>query len=468
VTPAPSQATIAATAWFSSTRSWLNEFDGPLATAAQDVLVGVQRTLFSPAPTVKPMQYSTWTPGEPILGALKYVQPGGAAVSMQLTQAPALGIVQLLSNGSYTYNPGADFTGTDTFTVQVTSAGFNILEPFTPRTSTVTVGINPTPPLGGIKRSFDLTNLSGQSVYLAEIQKEAGYEDSLERAPSIGWVLRPGESAQFETTYWYYYTYETRAIWKTCTDTSCATVTPGSQQWKVRLHTWNGQVWDSTGPTTMNCEVGYCSYDNDGAAISNPLDSPGANRAFLLDNPGTVRTLSAGTDADRIARVLEGLCNQNSSATCVFKPASFALTQTDWKFATPALQNASSSESTLTLTRNQTESTQTSLKVAESAKLSLFKIVEAGVTKEQTDTWTTSQSYQYAVGIKVLPGEWGVLKVKDPIKQVTGDFTATIGNTTWNLKGVSFETPDPDPSRTLDQGQPLYQAFTAPLKPVTL
>jgi hypothetical protein len=198
------------------------------------------------------------------------------------------------------------------------------------------------------------------------------------------------------------------------------------------------------------------------------LDSPGANRAFLLDNPGTVRTLSAGTDADRIARVLEGLCNQNSSATCVFKPASFALTQTDWKFATPALQNASSSESTLTLTRNQTESTQTSLKVAESAKLSLFKIVEAGVTKEQTDTWTTSQSYQYAVGIKVLPGEWGVLKVKDPIKQVTGDFTATIGNTTWNLKGVSFETPDPDPSRTLDQGQPLYQAFTAPLKPVTL
>jgi len=463
----PSQATIAVTNWFGSTRSLLNQLDNPLAEALGNTLTEVQRMLFSPAPTVKPVQYTSWNPGDPILGALKYVQPGGAAVSMQLSQAPALGIVQLLSNGSYTYNPGADFTGTDTFTVQVTSAGFNILEPFTPRTSTVTVGINPTP-LVSVSRGFNLTNLSGQAVYLAEIQKEAGYEDSLEIAPPIGWVLRPGESAHFETTYWYFYTYETRAIWKTCTDTSCATVTPGSQQWKVRLHTWSGQFWDVNGPTTMNCETGSCSYDNDGAVISNPLGDVGANRAFLLDSPGTVRTLSAGTDADRVARVLEGLCNQNSSATCVFKPANFALTQTDWKFATPALQNASSSESTLTLTRNQTESTQTSLKVAENAKLSLFKIVEAGVTSEATNTWTTSQSYQYAVGIKVQPGEWGVLKVKDPIKQVTGDFTATIGNTTWNLKGVNFETPDPDPSRTLDQGQPVYQAFTAPLKPTTL
>jgi hypothetical protein len=139
VTPAPSQATIAATNWFSSTRSWLNEFDGPLATAAQDVLVGVQRTLFSPAPTVKPVQYSIWTPEEPILGALKYVQPGGAAVSMQLTQAPTFGTVQLLSSGAYTYTPGPDFTGTDSFTAEVTAGGFNLLEPFTPRTSSVAV-----------------------------------------------------------------------------------------------------------------------------------------------------------------------------------------------------------------------------------------------------------------------------------------------------------------------------------------
>ena len=68
-----------------------------------------------------------------------------------------------------------------------------------------------------------------------------------------------------------------------------------------------------------------------------------------------------------------------------------------------------------------------------------------------------------------MPRTWSTLNGSSaPSNRRGSGFTATIGNTTWNLKGVNFETPDPDPSRTLDQGQPVYQAFTAPLKPTTL
>ena len=435
--------------------------DNPLAAALGNTLTEVQRTLFSPAPTVKPVQYTSWNPGDPILGALKYIQPGGAAVSVQLTQAPELGTVQLLSDGTYTYTPGPDFTGTDSFTAEVTAGGFNLLEPFTPRTVAVAVDINPGPPVL-LTRGYDITNLTGTSVYVAQILKEPGYEDSVD-AGGVGTVLRPGDTYHVELTKWAFYAYVTQWDMEACSDISCATFQQSGDSWTVRI--------SQSLLTDYNARCfGYCvngKGQDIGWTMDNGFNALDNSIVRMVDPPGTVRTLSAGSDADRIARVLEGLCNQNSSATCVFKPAEFAQIQTDWKFATPALQNASSSESTLTLTRNQTESTQTSLKVAESAKLSLFKIVEAGVTKETTQTWTTSQSYQYAVGIKVQPGEWGVLRVKDPIKRVTGDFTATIANTTWILKGVNFDTPDPDPNRTLDQGQSVYQAFTAPLKPTT-
>lgn len=461
----PAEAINAAVVdWFDSTSASLATLPrGPLNELASGALLLVRRGLFNQLPSASPAQLFTDAAGQ-VSGSIGASDPEGDALTYRLVQAPEFGLVQIAADGSYTYVPGSDYSGSDTFVVGVTDSGFNLLNPSGSRSTEVTVQVPDESLIGppvGLSRGFNLTNLSGQAVYLAEIQKEAGYEDRLETAPPIGSVLKPGESAHFETTYLYFYTYDTRAIWKSCTDTSCASVTPGNQQWNVRLHTWSGQVWDSNGPTTINCEKGDCSYDRDGQAVSNPLD--GANRAFLLDSPGTVNTLSAGTQADKIAGVLEQLCNSNNSASCSFKPKTFQQTQTPWYLA-QSFENNTNVLVTQALARNQTTSTQTSLKLSENAKLNLFKIVEAGITRETTETWTTQTTWTETYTVPIPSGETGYLYYRDPIKRVTGDFTATIGNTKWLLTDVNFDTPDPDITRP-DGGRAVYQATNSPVTP---
>ena len=461
----PAEAINAAVVdWFDSTSASLATLPrGPLNELASGALMLVRRSLFNQLPSASPAQLFTDAAGQ-VSGSIGASDPEGDALNYRLVRAPEFGLVQIAADGTYTYVPGSDYSGSDTFVVGVSDSGFNLLNPSGSRTTDVAVQVPDESLIGppvGVSRGFNLTNLSGQAVYLAEIQKEAGYADSVESAPSIGSVLQPGESAHFETTYYYFYTYDTRAIWKSCTDTSCASVTPGNQQWTVRLHTWSGQVWDSNGPTTINCEKGDCSYDRDGQAVSNPLD--GANRAFLLDSPGTVNTLSAGTQADKIARVLEQLCNSNNSASCSFKPKTFQQTQTPWYLA-QSFENNTNVQVTQALARNQTTSTQTSLKLSENAKLNLFKIVEAGVTRETTETWTTQTTWTETYTVPIPSGETGYLYYRDPIKRVTGDFTATIGNTKWLLTDVNFDTPDPDITRP-DGGRAVYQATNSPVTP---
>jgi hypothetical protein len=461
----PAEAINAAVVdWFDSTSASLATLPrGPLNELASGALLLVRRSLFNQLPSASPAQLFTDAAGQ-VSGSIGASDPEGDALTYRLVQAPEFGLVQIAADGTYTYVPGSDYSGSDTFVVGVSDSGFNLLNPSGSRTTDVAVQVPDESLIGppvGVSRGFNLTNLSGQAVYLAEIQKEAGYEDSVEYAPSIGSVLQPGESAHFETTYYYFYTYDTRAIWKSCTDTSCASVTPGNQQWTVRLHTWSGQVWDSNGPTTINCEKGDCSYDRDGQAVSNPLD--GANRAFLLDSPGTVNTLSAGTQADKIARVLEQLCDSNNSASCSFKPKTFQQTQTPWYLAL-SFTNKTNVQVTQALARNQTTSTQTSLKLSENAKLNLFKIVEAGITRETTETWTTQTTWTETYTVPIPSGETGYLYYRDPIKRVTGDFTATIGNTKWLLTDVNFDTPDPDITRP-DGGRAMYQATNSPVTP---
>jgi len=192
---APNGATLAVTNWFGDSWQWLRSIDSPLAAAVRDALLGVQNALFSPVAAVKPEQLTAWTPGEPILGKLRSVQPGGAGVSFQLTQAPTSGTVQLLYDGSYTYVPGADFTGTDSFTAQVTSAGFNILDPFTPRTASVVVAINPFPAVSS-SYGWTIENRSADILRLKDWWFEPGHDGA--DGPEFGSRLLPGESHRFE------------------------------------------------------------------------------------------------------------------------------------------------------------------------------------------------------------------------------------------------------------------------------
>jgi hypothetical protein len=461
VTPVPSQATIAATAWFSSTRSWLNEFDGPLATAAQDVLYGVQRTLLSPAPTVKPVQYSIWTPEEPILGALKYVQPGGAAVSMQLTQAPTFGTVQLLSSGAYTYTPGPDFTGTDSFTAEVTAGGFNILEPFTPRTATVAVNINPTP-LVAATQGFDITNLSGQAVQLTEIQKEPGYESDVDSQP-VGKILGIGETTRVELTFWAFYGYQTNFVFKPCVDVNCAGASDGG----LKQTPWRAAIKLNT-PGIDNrwayrCEEGDCTNGYSQIGPPNNWSSYYGRHIYLLDPPGTSRTLS-GDEAQSQAKVINAVC-ATSGSFCQFEPS--ANTQNVTK-AQEVFKVTNNTQSTQTVTKSDAVTvsatssfgtTYTSEVSASFGQKDVFNIA-AKQTFSSTESYTKAvqKTSTYSINTPLPPGYVLTTTVDVPVVRVTGKFNAVIGNTTYNLTGVSFDFVDPNAPAQLS-----YTSNTAPV-----
>ena len=271
--PIPSGATIAVTNWFSSSWNWLNGLNDPLAQALQGALVEVQRRFFSPTASVRPVQYTSWTPGDPILGALQYIQPGGAEVGIQLTEAPSTGTVQLLSDGTYTYTPGADFTGTDSFTAQVTSGGFNILEPFTPRSTSVTVNINPSPPVQ-LTRGFLFINPNKKPVVVWDIIPQPGFESSIDAVN--GAIVLPGEIYHVELTRWSAYWYDTVFRFEGCSNESCfspdGTYSLGDGDWWVTLHMYglrdsgtecsNDPGFDSctTTPTTVTFNEPVCTF----------------------------------------------------------------------------------------------------------------------------------------------------------------------------------------------------------------
>jgi hypothetical protein len=126
---------------FDSTAMWLSDLP---ASPARDLISGalllVRRTLFNQLPTAVPRKYLETSTGQ-YVGTVGAVDPEGDALIYSLAETPQYGTVQITANGIYSYTPGANFAGTDKFTVAVTDPGFNLLQPFASRQSLVPIGV---------------------------------------------------------------------------------------------------------------------------------------------------------------------------------------------------------------------------------------------------------------------------------------------------------------------------------------
>lgn len=98
---------------------------GPIQSFIEGIGLLIRRTFFNQAPTVAPVQLTGQLEG-PITGTVGAVDPEGDPIVYSLTGQPLHGSVSLGSDGSYTYTPGTDFTGRDSFTVAATDTGFHI------------------------------------------------------------------------------------------------------------------------------------------------------------------------------------------------------------------------------------------------------------------------------------------------------------------------------------------------------
>jgi hypothetical protein len=169
----------------------------------------------------------------------------------------------------------------------------------------------------------------------------------------------------------------------------------------------------------------------------------------LLDPPGTVNNVSSGHSQEQ-ADVLRQLCNETNSATCTFTPTRRTPTLTPRHIVGQPLANCDDEDKVDTrLTREDTVGTTNSVEVEVGGEIEVSYLVakvKASIKYKYGHEWLEEHKFSQDVSLTVKPGWVGWVAATQPVLRDTGDFTLELGNTTWNLKDVSFETPDPRPN----------------------
>lgn len=120
----------------------------PVQNFVDHLPLQIRRTFFNNAPTVQPVQVTGQHDGV-ISGTIGAVDPeGGDVIKYKVVAsgagAPLHGTVSVASDGTFTYTPGADFTGTDQFAVRATDVGthINLLNLFRASSTTASVTVS--------------------------------------------------------------------------------------------------------------------------------------------------------------------------------------------------------------------------------------------------------------------------------------------------------------------------------------
>ena len=69
--------------------------------------------------------------------------------------------------------------------------------------------------------------------------------------------------------------------------------------------------------------------------------------------------------------------------------------------------------------------------------------MNASVTAKYGHTWRESHMFTTGVSNTVPAGYYGEITAIAPMIRDTGNFAITMGDTSWNLTGVYFDTPNP-------------------------
>ena len=448
----PQLANAAVVDWFDSTAAWLATLpSGPLNELASGALLLVRRSLFNQLPTAgNSVQLATNRVGQ-VSGVIGAADLEGDPLTYTLTGLPEFGAVQLTQTGEYTYSPGPDFAGIDSFSVTVRDGGFNLLDPLSDRAAEVVVKVpdDSLGPLVGQTTGFSIKNLSGQSVMVTSIQKEAGYENDVRALPA-GTIVPIGGTYHVELTDYAFLEYETHWEFAECVEVDCA----GG---KVREYdTWLVEIQRGVigfgGNYWAGCLGGRCE-NSDGRGIDGyDRDygwryAAGNRTVVLVDSPGTKRTIS-GAQAEKQGNIISAVCSTNGSY-CSFVSNGPVTPSTIGK--TKIFNNNSDGQLNITQTFAEQIAAQSSTKFTYSQETSgnigvkgswglAFKAA-FGQELSSTNSLQTTTTVQIN---QILPA-WtrGIATVGAPADRVTGTYTAIIKNTEFTLTDVWFDFPQP-------------------------
>ncbi|WP_163803874.1 beta-propeller fold lactonase family protein [Mycolicibacterium anyangense] len=293
----------------------------------------------------------------------------------------------------------------------------------------VTDGRAPSPgqsTLLGSTRGFDVYNLTSKPLTLVDYYGENRPQGNV---PAIGSVVQPGQAMHFEVVYRFLIT--NNIVYPVFSG-------PDDARYVVGL-----QAGPFGGPGTGCNVVGGAGQQC--SPTPNGPDLIAGNTVKLLDKPGTTVEFGPGQAQDQ-AKVLNSLCYQDSKATCTFKADRQIDTFGLEKAIVNDLVNESRTEVLVrALALSDTRSESDSVKVT--AKLSrsfLEKIVNLEISAEYGHTWTYTHTFTETITIRQPPRTIGGVQAQQAVYRVYGDFTLKMGNTTFTLRDVYFDTPNPN------------------------
>jgi hypothetical protein len=269
-------------------------------------------------------------------------------------------------------------------------------------------------------RGFDIVNLSSHRIKLLNITGDGNFEGR----PPDGAVLHPGVGRQrVEVQY--------RLFSKQVDTAHYEILDRAGFQFGIFTVT---MTVDAVGDAYLSCQTthGRCHRDGTTAELRDPL--------------GTVIDIGAGQGEDQ-ARALESFCQTDNAATCTFTP-----TFSDTRFQTalhtigaPA-NNTSAQPRTFLIGGPDRVGITASIPISVSTEVRIADVVSAGLKATYNRTWIKEHTFTPPiVTVTVLPQYTAWLEGTEPLVRETGHFTMELGNTTWHLRDVYFDGPNPSP-----------------------
>lgn len=166
------------------------------------------------------------------------------------------------------------------------------------------------------------------------------------------------------------------------------------------------------------------------------------NTITFEDDPGTNITVGAARREEQ-AKLL-GLC-ENADARCSFKPTSEERALSDWRPAGHKVINDSNRD---LRTRYQARDiVSASTRAGTEITRDVEQIIEPEITRKYQRDWTSRHEFAEDFEVTIAPDTTVWALHRAPIIRDTGNFTIILGNTTWHLTGISFDTPDTEQGR---------------------
>ncbi|MBO0679231.1 hypothetical protein JRC04_17335 [Mycolicibacterium sp. S2-37] len=417
-----SNPTARATATAPPTPSW--------ATMLQSLRQFIEQTLITQVPTASPRQAPGLQHGA-ITGTLGAQDRTGNPLTFTVNRQPNNGTVTIDGDGNYRYTPNealATTGGTDTFTVDISNGARSLfvrdatglhLNWFQERTVSVPVSVTvtaaPTSPgsalpgsQGGVD-AFYVINLTSRAL------RFNGYtEDDGAYGPKVGDIIQPGQEMQINLA-------GGIGVRRSLVATFNWVGDQGSYAYGIYATQSGLDVQDA------NCWGGPC-YVREGWAI------------YLQDQPNTTHTIDAAAEPAKAREALLQLCN-GGRASCDFTPTSEEKT---WGrlFELTRVSNGGTVPITQEISESRTATQSDSIEISAEASSKLSDLINTRIAAKYGHSWTTSQTMSYKLTVPVPAGGRIAVWAGNPVNRVHGTFTIRMGNTTWTISNVYFDTPD--------------------------